>query len=76
MFVLAYRYRRRDDTRTFHSAESGQRLRISAAPRLVCKWQNSAQGPLVCSWRPIGPTQAARPVGAQSRRPGSKSDAG
>jgi hypothetical protein len=58
MFVLAYRYCRTDDTRIFHSAECGQSLRITAPARLVCKWHNSAQGPLVCTWRRIGPKQS------------------
>jgi hypothetical protein len=58
MFILAYRYRRPDDTRPFHKVEPGQQLSVTGPARLVCKWHNSAQGPLVCTWRELNPKRS------------------
>jgi hypothetical protein len=62
MFILAYRFRRKDADEVHAKAyprESGQALRMPSAARLVCKWENAGQGRLACKWQQIGPSEPA-----------------
>jgi hypothetical protein len=62
MYVLANRFRRADAADLQDKAGSGasdQVLRTHGAVRVVCKWQNAAQGAVICKGRAIGPDKPA-----------------
>lgn len=56
MFVLAYRFYR-DDADKPRREPYPTVSHIPGPARLVCQWNKIAQGPLVCRWRPVGPSK-------------------